>query len=156
MPSRPRHFRPTTLDDFSKTSYRGLSISSYKQTAFPLGCSSSEFELSLDEREVTLFQEKSRPVAFFRIKNATETHLFFDLFCIGGVTDCIEPLDELMLYLLTSYRVNKFFIQLFEHETMEQSLMTHHGFQEEARLTNQVWLQGRYQDVIIMGSPLHV
>ena len=156
MISKPRFFRTASFDDFASQSYDRLAQASYKHVAFPLGCSSSEFQISLDESEICLFQKKSLPVAFVRIKSIERTHIYFDLFCTENENIGIEPLQELMQYLEIKFQVNKFFVQLLAHESIEIKLLQACGFKEEARLSEHLWLQGKYHDMFIMGSPLNV
>lgn len=148
-------FRPSIFSDFSKIQGNRLAESSYKHIAFPLGCSSSEFKMNIDSRELSLLNDRGDITGFVRIKSIVCTHMYLDYFCVEDAKSCSESLKSLQDHLIRSYDTNKFFVQLLEHELLEQQSLEDCGFEREALLRQHCWLNGVYNDIYIYGSPLY-
>jgi len=116
-------FRPAKYDDFNRLQCRRIAGSSYKNIAFPLGCSHSEFQMSCDNRELALLDRKKNLIGFVRVKSIMSSHIYLDYFCIQDTNACAKSLTELQNHLLHSYKVKKFFIQLLEGEKLEQQTL---------------------------------
>lgn len=149
-------FRPADYTDFEKLQCNRLANSSYKHIAFPLGCSSSEFKINFDEREISLLNNKGLVIGFARIKSVMFTHIYLDFFCLKDLKSCSYALINLQEHLIKSYDTNKFFVQLFDHEKLEQECLENNDFKLEASLSEHIWLNGNYIDVYIYGSSLYV
>ena len=151
-----KSFRVANYTDFNKLKCSRLTNSSYRHVAFPLGCSRSEFQLNLDDREISLLNSKGEVIGFVRIKSIMHTHIYLDYFCINDPEACVAPLADLQNYLIKSYDINKFFIQLLDHEKLEQQTLKSNQYEREASLSKHVWLNDTYKDIYIYGSPLYV
>lgn len=149
-------FRVADYADFKDLKSDRIVDSSYKNVAFPLGCSHSEFQMNLDEREISLLDKTGIVIGFARIKTIMFTHIYLDYFCIQDREACSRSLAELQNYLIDSYDAKKFFIQLLEHEVLEQKSLEENKFKREASLSQHIWLNGRYKDLYIYGSSLYV
>jgi len=153
----PQLFRASSYADFKKLQCSRLADSSYKHITFPLGCSRSEFQMNFDDREVSLLDNKGQLIGFIRIKTVMHTHIYLDFFCIINDTQaCAKSLASLQNHLINSYRINKFFVQLLEHENFEQQALEHNSYEKEALLSKHIWLNGAYRDIYIYGSQLYV
>lgn len=148
-------FRTSILSDFNNIQNNRLAQSSYKHIAFPLGCSSSEFQMSIDDREVSLLDNKGNVTGFVRIKSIMFTHIYLDLFCIEDPKTFSKSLKALQAHLIKSYHTKKFFVQLLEYEVLEHQSVEHCGFKHEACLRQHIWINGVYNDMYIYGSPLY-
>jgi len=154
------YFRQAEFADFDQLESKRLANSSYKHIAFPLGCSRSEFQMNVDNREITLFkkghEENEENIGFIRIKSVMPTHIYLDFFCLKEPDYCVQAISQLLKHLTKSYNTNKFFIQLLEHEEVEYKILETLNFNREASLSQHIWLNNYYQDVYIYGSPLYV
>lgn len=148
-------FKIANYSDFEKLQSDRLGDSSYKNMAFPLGCSRSEFDLNLDDREISLLDHTGKIIGFVRIKSVMHTHIYLDVFCIDDEEACAKSLKALQNHLMVSYATKKFFVQLLSHETLEQQCLKSNGYEREASLSEHVWQKGAYQDVYIYGSPFY-
>lgn len=149
-------FKVSDYADFDELKSARLADSSYRHVTFPLGCSRSEFQMNLDDREVSLLNERGQVIGFVRIKSVMYTHIYLDLFCIDDVNACAKSLTDLQNHLIKSYDTKKFFVQLLEHENLEQQSLESNHYEREASLSQHIWLNGAYRDIYIYGSPLYV
>lgn len=148
-------FRVAKYSDFETLESDRLALSSYKNIAFPLGCSRSEFKMTLDDSELCLL-EKGNVIGFARIKSIMFTHIYLDIYCVDETKGFAKALSKLQDYLIKEFGVDKFFIQLFDYESLEIDSLISNEYTLEATLKNHVWLKGEYQDLHIYGSPLNV
>lgn len=149
-------FRVSKFSDYSEQQNERLANSSFKNIAFPLGCSRSEFKISLDNKDISLLNGSNEIVGFIRIKNIMLTHSYLDFFCLNDEKSCSKALNKIQKHIVKNYKVNKFFIQLLEHEKLEQSILEINNYEREASLRKHIWLNGSYKDVYIYGSQFYV
>lgn len=142
-------FRLAKVDDFLDLETSNLKRSSYKNVGYPLGCSMSELDVALGDGDFVLFNETSI-VGFIRIKAMFEGIAYFDLHVLSDWSDV--DVQAVMNWLADEYDLGKFYVQLLPYELLEIDCLTRLGFKEEARLSKQLFIDGSYYDVLMMGS----
>lgn len=142
-------FRLATVDDFFDLESSNLKRSSYKNLAYPLGCSMSELDSALGDGDFVLFNKMTN-VGFFRIKAMFEGIAYLDIHLLcEGVDDEIQAV---LNWLAEHYDLGKYYVQLLPYELLEIDCLKRLGFTEEARLRNQLFVEGSYYDLLMMGS----
>lgn len=142
-------FRLATVDDFIHLESPSIKCSSYKNSAYPLGCSMSELDAALDNGDFAVFSDTTT-VGFIRIKAMFEGIAYLDLHLIDGIAD--KEVQSLLNWLAENYHIGKYYMQLLSHEQLELDCLTRLGFTEEARLREQLFVEGAYYDLLMMGS----
>lgn len=142
--------REVTLDDFETIDMPKLSASSYKNVAFPLGCSRTELESVLGEGEYALLDDTSKVVGLARIKALFSGIGYIDLYLLESGVESI--VDQLLIQLGGEYGIGKYYIQVLESEKKEQTCLENIGFTAEVKLREHLYINGRYQDLVMMGS----
>lgn len=144
-------FRTATLEDFMEADAPELISSSYKNVAYPLGCSISELEMALGDGEFVLLNGQNAVAGFVRIKSMVLDNCYIDLHLLN--MDGSEfLLEKLIKMLRNDYAVRKFYVQLLPQESREISCLSKLGFHEEVRLRQHVFIDGRYHDLVMLGS----
>jgi hypothetical protein len=147
-------FRRTLLDDFIRLDTTELRRSSYKNLGYPLGCSCSELDAALGDGDFALESSQGQVVGFVRIKAMLARICYFDLHLLADAdadADC--GLEALIARLSADFRIGKYYVQLLPYESREIACLERQGFTEEARMRAQVFVDGGYYDLVMMGSP---
>ncbi|WP_394209470.1 GNAT family N-acetyltransferase [Enterovibrio calviensis] len=143
-------FRLATVDDFLNIESSNLKCSTYKNLAYPLGCSMSELDAALGDGDFVVFNDKKTKVGFVRIKAMFEGIAYLDIHLLHDFAD--EHIQAVMSWLAEQYHLGKYYVQLLPNEQREIDCLTRLGFSEEARLRNQIFVEGAYYDLLMMGS----
>ncbi|CZF83016.1 hypothetical protein GCE9029_03581 [Grimontia celer] len=142
-------FRLATLDDFLDLESSSFRYSTYKNLAYPLGCSKSELDSVLGEGDFVVFNNSTK-VGFVRIKSVFEGIAYIDVHLLCDAAD--EDIKGVMEWLAENYNLGKYYVQLLPNEKLEIDCLKRLGFTEEARLKDQLFVEGAYYDLLIMGS----
>lgn len=144
-------FRQAKLSDFTPLETPDLARSSYKNIAYPLGCSVSELDVALGKGDYALEDDRASVVGFTRIKAMFEGLCYLDVHLLreDGADDA---LDDLLCSLEDTYDVGKYYVQLLPYEQRERNCLKRLDFVEEACLREQIFLDGRYHDLLVVGS----
>ncbi|MDD1791733.1 N-acetyltransferase [Enterovibrio sp. ZSDZ42] len=152
-------FRLAALDDFIDLESSSFKCSSYKNLAYPLGCSKSELDSALGDGDFVVFNDTAK-VGFIRIKAMFSRIAYLDLHLIGDFIDgdfadvdtADGDIQAVMGWLAAQYDIGKYYIQLLPSEQLEIDCLKRLGFTEEARLKSQLFVEGTYYDLLMMGS----
>lgn len=142
-------FRLATVNDFIDVTPSRFRCSSYKNSAYPLGCSMSELDSALGEGDFAVFNDTIN-VGFIRIKAMFHGIAYLDFHLLSGMAD--KEVQSVLSWLSEHYDIGKYYLQLLPHEQLELDCLTRLGFTEEARLRDQLFVEGTYCDLIMMGS----
>lgn len=142
-------FRLALVDDFLFLETSNMRRSSYKNIGYPLGCSKSELASALGEGDFVLFNDTEK-VGFIRIKAMFEGLAYLDMHLLNDNAD--RAVEAITLWLSSEYDVGKYYVQLLPYETLEMDCLKRLGFNQEARLTKQLFVEGVYYDLLMMGS----
>lgn len=142
-------FRLATVDDFFDLESSNLKRSSYKNLAYPLGCSISELDSALGDGDFVLFN-KNTNLGFVRIKAMFEGIAYLDIHLLCEGVD--NEIQVLLNWFTEHYDLGKYYVQLLPYELLEIDCLKRLGFTEEARLRNQLFVEGSYYDLLMMGS----
>ncbi|MDD1780580.1 GNAT family N-acetyltransferase [Enterovibrio sp. ZSDZ35] len=142
-------FRLAAVDDFIDIESSSFKCSSYKNLAYPLGCSKSELDSALGDGDFVVFSDTAK-VGFVRVKALFSRIAYLDLHLLCDVAD--DDIRAVMNWLAAHYDVGKYYIQLLPNEQREIECLTRLGFAEEARLKKQLFVEGAYCDLLMMGS----
>lgn len=139
------------MDDFAAADPSAMISSSYKNIAYPLGCSKSELNVALGQGDLALESKEFGLVGFARVKAMLEDICYLDLHLLAdeGVDDVV---GELLNGLEEEYEIGKYYIQILPYEARERGCLERLGFSEEARLQEQIFVGGEYHDLLMMGS----
>lgn len=144
-------FRSTRVDDFIQLDAPGLGRSSYKNLGYPLGCSHSELDAALGDGDFALESSEGPPIGLVRVKAILAGICYFDFHLVRP--EAAEgPLQALMERVGADFGVGKYYVQLLPYEHSEIACLERCGFTEEARMREQIFVDGTYYDLIMMGS----
>ncbi|WP_407333585.1 N-acetyltransferase [Enterovibrio sp. 27052020O] len=110
----------------------------------------SELDSALGDGDFVVFNEKKTKVGFVRIKAMFEGIAYLDIHLLHDFAD--SPLQAVMSWLSEHYHLGKYYIQLLSNEQREIDCLARLGFTEEARLGKQLFVEGAYCDLLMMGS----
>ncbi|WP_028025712.1 GNAT family N-acetyltransferase [Enterovibrio calviensis] len=109
----------------------------------------SELDAALGEGDFVVFNE-DRKVGFIRIKAMFEGIAYLDIHLLSDSAG--DDIQAVMNWLGEHYELGKYYIQLLPSELREIECLTRLGFSEEARLKEQLFVEGAYHDLLMMGS----
>lgn len=142
-------FRLATVDDYLDLGSSGFKCSTYKNLAYPLGCSQSELDAALGDGDFVVLSETTK-VGFLRIRAVFEGIAYIDVHLLCDSAD--ENIKFVMNWLARNYSIGKYYVQLLPHEQQEIDCLKRLGFTEEARLRDQLFVEGAYYDLLMLGS----
>ncbi|PMN65710.1 hypothetical protein [Enterovibrio norvegicus] len=109
----------------------------------------SELDSALGEGDFVVFNDTIN-VGFIRIKAMFHGIAYLDFHLLSSMAD--KEVQSVLSWLSEHYDIGKYYLQLLPHEQLELDCLTRLGFTEEARLRDQLFVEGTYCDLIMMGS----
>ncbi|KXF80729.1 hypothetical protein ATN88_08540 [Enterovibrio coralii] len=114
-----------------------------------MGCSKSELDSALGEGDFVVF-DNAKKIGFIRVKAVFSGIAYLDVHLLCDFAD--DDIQAVLNWLSEHYDIGKYYIQLLPYEQQEIECIKRLGFTEEARLKSQLFVEGQYHDVLMMGS----
>lgn len=111
----------------------------------------SELETTLGENEFVLLDGRKQIAGYVRIKSLVQRICYLDIHILGSEKSD-KALSNLLIFLRNEYEVGKFYVQIFPFEETELQCLSDLGFTEETRLLEHTFVDGRYRDLVMLGS----